>query len=56
MDNLPVHKSAGIREAIERAGAKLSFLPAYTSDMNPIENAFTVSGVPAPPFEMGHEC
>lgn len=40
MDNLPAHKPAGIREAIERAGATLSFLPPYSPDFNPIENAF----------------
>lgn len=40
MDNLPAHKPAGVREAIERAGAALSFLPPYSPDFNPIENAF----------------
>lgn len=40
MDNLPAHKAAGVREAIERAGAKLMFLP-YSPDFNPIENAFS---------------
>lgn len=40
MDNLPAHKPAGVREAIERAGAKLSFLPLYSPDVNPIEDAF----------------
>jgi hypothetical protein len=40
MDNLPAHKPAGVCEAIEGAGATLSFLPPYTPDMNPIENAF----------------
>ncbi len=28
MDNLPAHKASGLRDAIERAGAKLMFLPA----------------------------
>jgi len=41
MDNLPAHKPAGVREAIERAGATLSFLPPYSPDFNPIENAFS---------------
>ncbi|NRP75242.1 hypothetical protein ILFOPFJJ_06165 [Ensifer psoraleae] len=41
MDNLPAHKAAGVREAIERAGAKLMFLPPYSPDFNPIENAFS---------------
>lgn len=40
MDNLPAHKPAGVREAIEHAGATLSFLSPYSRDMNPIENAF----------------
>ncbi|WP_245455085.1 IS630 family transposase [Mesorhizobium sp. M9A.F.Ca.ET.002.03.1.2] len=40
MDNLPAHKAAGVRDAIERAGAKLMFLPPYSPDFNPIENAF----------------
>ena len=40
MDNLPAHKSAAVREAIETAGATLIFLPPYSPDFNPIENAF----------------
>lgn len=40
MDNLPAHKAAGVREAIEQAGATLRFLPPYSPDFNPIENAF----------------
>lgn len=40
MDNLPAHKAAGIREIIEQAGAELLFLPPYSPDLNPIENAF----------------
>jgi len=40
MDNLPAHKAAGVREAINRAGALLMFLPPYSPDFNPIENAF----------------
>ncbi len=40
MDNLSSHKRAGVREAIEAAGAKLVFLPPYSPDLNPIENAF----------------
>ena len=40
MDNLPAHKAAGVREPIERAGAELLFLPPYSPDFNPIENAF----------------
>jgi transposase len=40
MDNLSVHKLAGVREAIEAAGAKLVYLPPYSPDFNPIEMAF----------------
>lgn len=40
MDNLPAHKPAVVREAIERTGAELRFLPPYSPDFNPIENAF----------------
>ena len=41
MDNLPAHKIAGVRDAIEHMGAKLMFLPPYSPDFNPIENAFS---------------
>jgi transposase len=40
MDNVGCHKVAGVREAIEAAGATLRFLPAYSPDLNPIEMAF----------------
>jgi transposase len=40
MDNLPAHKSAGVRQAIEAAGATLLYLPPYSPDFNPIEMAF----------------
>jgi transposase len=40
MDNLPAHKSVAIRNAIEATGASLSYLPPYSPDFNPIENAF----------------
>ena len=40
MDNLSAHKPDGIRQAIERAGAALLFLPPYSPDFNPIEQAF----------------
>jgi transposase len=40
MDNLSVHKVKGAREAIEKAGAILLFLPPYSPDFNPIEQAF----------------
>lgn len=41
MDNLSSHKVAGIREAIEAAGAELRYLPPYSPDLNPIEMAFS---------------
>lgn len=41
MDNLPAHKVKGVREAIEGAGAHLIYLPPYSPDLNPIENAFS---------------
>ena len=41
MDNLSSHKKAGVREAIEAAGAKLVYLPPYSPDFNPIELVFS---------------
>jgi len=41
MDNLPVHKVAGVRQAIEEAGATLLYLSPYSPDLNPIEMAFS---------------
>lgn len=41
MDNLPAHKAEGVRQAIERAGAELHYLPPYSPDFNPIEIAFS---------------
>ena len=40
MDNLAAHKVQGVRQAIEAKGAKLRYLPPYSPDLNPIENAF----------------
>ena len=40
MDNLGSHKGAGVRAAIEAVGARLLYLPPYSPDFNPIENAF----------------
>ncbi len=40
MDNLGVHKSTPVKDAIEAVGARLLFLPPYSPDLNPIENAF----------------
>ncbi len=40
MDNLSSHKVAGIAQAIEARGARLVYLPPYSPDLNPIEQAF----------------
>ena len=40
MDNLSTHKGCQVRDAIEAAGARLLYLPPYSPDFNPIENAF----------------
>jgi transposase len=40
LDNLPAHKGQQVRAAIEGQGASLLFLPPYSPDFNPIENAF----------------
>ncbi|NJO03133.1 MAG: hypothetical protein HC880_16945 [Bacteroidia bacterium] len=40
MDNLPAHKVQGVRQAIEAKGAELRYLPPYSPDLNPIEQAF----------------
>ncbi len=40
MDNLSAHKPAKVRELIESKGCELIYLPAYSPDFNPIEEAF----------------
>lgn len=40
MDNVSTHKVAGVEEAIEARGARAVFLPAYSPDLNPIEQLF----------------
>jgi transposase len=40
LDNLPSHKGKAARQAIRAAGARLLFLPAYSPDLNPIEQVF----------------
>jgi transposase len=40
MDNLSSHKGPRVRELIEASGASLLYLPPYSPDFNPIENAF----------------
>jgi transposase len=41
MDNVNLHKGAGVREALEKIGATLWYLPMYSPDLNPIEMAFS---------------
>ena len=40
MDNLAAHKVAGVEQAIRAAGASVLYLPPYSPDLNPIEQAF----------------
>ncbi len=39
-DNLSSHKNAAVKELLERHGCELRHLPAYSPDLNPIEQAF----------------
>jgi transposase len=41
LDNLPAHKVSGISQILEKVGATLRFLPPYSLDFNPIENAIS---------------
>lgn len=41
MDNLPAHKPDKVRELIEGRGCELLYLPGYSPDFNPIEEAFS---------------
>ena len=41
MDNVPLHKVAGVGEAIAARGANVLYLPAYSPDFNPIEKFFS---------------
>ena len=46
MDNLSAHKGSRIRELIEGRGCELLYLPPYSPDLNPIEEAFSkVKGI-----------
>lgn len=40
MDNLSSHKGSRVRELVEARGCALAYLPAYSPDLNPIEQAF----------------
>ncbi len=41
LDNLSAHKGERVRELIERRGCELIYLPSYSPDFNPIEEAFS---------------
>jgi transposase len=41
MDNLPAHKAAAVRDALDRAGLGHRYLPPYSPDFNPIEQAWS---------------
>ena len=41
MDNLSAHKGSRVRELIEVKGCELLYLPPYSPDLNPIEQAFS---------------
>jgi len=41
LDNLGAHKVAGVRELVEARGARLLYLPPYSPDFNPIEQAWS---------------
>ena len=41
LDNLSAHKVAGVRPLIEATGARLLYLPPYSPDLNPIEQAWS---------------
>lgn len=41
MDNLGAHRTERVRELIEQRGCEVWFLPAYSPDLNPIEEAFS---------------
>ena len=41
MDNLPAHKAAAVRDALDRAGLAHRYLPPYSPDLNPIEQAWS---------------
>ena len=40
MDNLSAHKGERVRDLVEERGAELLYLPPYSPDLNPIEEAF----------------
>jgi transposase len=45
--NLPAHKVAGLAELVEARGARLLYLPPYSPNFNPIENALQAFETPS---------
>jgi len=41
MDDAVIHKVDGIREMVEERGSRLIYLPQYSPDLNPVEEAFS---------------
>ena len=41
LDNLSAHKGGRVKEIVEGAGCELVYLPPYSPDLNPIEQAFS---------------
>ncbi len=41
MDNLGAHRQERVRDLIEKRGCSLLYLPPYSPDLNPIEEAFS---------------
>ncbi len=41
LDNLPAHRAEAVRDALDRAGLGHRYLPAYSPDLNPIEQAWS---------------
>ena len=41
MDRLSLHKNAEVRKAVHARGCEIVFLPSYSPDLNPIEQAFS---------------
>jgi transposase len=41
LDNLPAHKAQAVRDALDRAGLARRYLPPYSPDLNPIEQAWS---------------
>ena len=44
MDNAAFHKRADIQELLEQQGHKILWLPAYSPDLNPIDERYIVQG------------